>query len=80
MPDSDSAIKARIEKDISMFYSNIESIKVYRDKRAEGMVEMAKRYASDSKSYLSKSDFYTAFSCISYAHGILDCVKEIFGE
>ena len=80
MPDSDSAVKARIEKDISLLYSNIESGRAYQDKKVNDMVEMAKRYASDSKSYLSKNDFYTAFSCISYAHGILDCIKGILGE
>ncbi|MCL4389072.1 MAG: DUF357 domain-containing protein [Candidatus Marsarchaeota archaeon] len=80
MPDGDSAVKARIEKDISLFRSNIKSIKAHPDKKVSYMLEMAKRYASDSESYLSRNDFYTAFSCISYAHGILDCIKEIFGD
>lgn len=41
------------------------------------VISLARDYASDAKSYLAKGDFYTAFSCISYAHGLLDALKEI---
>jgi hypothetical protein len=41
------------------------------------VIELSKMYAKDSKSYLDKKDFYTSFSCISYAHGLLDALKDI---
>jgi hypothetical protein len=41
------------------------------------VLELARDYASDAKSYLGKEDLYTAFSCISYAHGLLDALKEL---
>ena len=41
------------------------------------VLELARDYASDAKSYLGKEDFYTAFSCISYAHGLIDALKEL---
>lgn len=72
----DSDIKKRIEKDIISFYSNLEGMGGPGDAKAAKLVELAKMYASDAKSYLSKGDLYTSFSCISYAHGIIDAVKE----
>ncbi len=41
------------------------------------VLELSMDYASDAKSYLDKEDFYTSFSCISYAHGLLDALKEL---
>jgi len=72
----DSAIRARIEKDIALFYSNISSVKS-DDPTLKRIIDLSEMYARDSKSYLEKGDFYTSFSCISYAHGLLDSVKEI---
>jgi len=43
------------------------------------VVEMAKLYASDAKSYLDKGDIFTAFSCISYAHGLMDSILSLVG-
>ncbi len=69
-------IKKRIEKDILLFHKNIENIKS-DDKILSRIIELSKMYADDSKSYLDRADFYTSFSCISYAHGLLDAVREI---
>ena len=74
---SDDETRRRIEKDISSFNSNIDGLGAQSSERARKMVELAKMYASDAKSYLDKGDMYTSFSCISYAHGILDAVKEL---
>lgn len=38
---------------------------------------MARDYASDAQSYLDKGDLLTAFSCISYAHGLIDALKKL---
>jgi uncharacterized protein len=73
----DNKMAERINKDIDKFYSNMGNVEKVKDKRSLKIIELAKMYASDSKSYLSKDDFYTSFSCISYAHGLLDAIIEI---
>lgn len=69
----------RIEKDINMFYDNVKNVdsKPQLSKQMADVVELSKMYASDAKSYLKKGDFYTSFSCISYAHGLLDAIIKI---
>lgn len=74
---SEDEMRKRIEKDISSFNSNIDGLGIPSGEKAKKMAELAKMYASDAKSYLDKGDLYTSFSCISYAHGILDAVKEL---
>lgn len=74
----DEKIKARIEKDIRMFYDNRAKLK--QGRMGKKTVELSEMYASDSKSYLDKKDYYTSFSCISYAHGLLDAVIAIRDE
>jgi uncharacterized protein len=73
----DTNIEKRIEKDIVTFYSNMGNIEKVKDKESLKVIELAKMYASDAKSYLTKKDFYTSFSCISYAHGLLDAITQI---
>lgn len=82
MPQADDpSIEKRIEKDIVTFYSNLGAIdKANGGAKAAKVIELAKMYASDAKSYLGKKDFYTSFSCISYAHGLLDALKGISGD
>ena len=73
--DDVNGIRARIEKDIVMFYSNLKKLK--QGKAGGKVVELSEMYAKDSKSYLDRQDYYTSFSCISYAHGLLDAVIAI---
>lgn len=75
----ESEAKNRIEKDIRMFYESVKEAELdaQGDKKALSIIEMSKLYASDSKSYLEKGDLFTSFSCISYAHGLLDAIKSI---
>lgn len=76
-------IENRIRKDINMFNENIknaEAIDFSENMRMKQVVELSKMYASDANSYLEKNDLYTSFSCISYAHGLLDAVIEISGK
>ena len=73
-------IRERIEKDIAMFKQSVEEVKKNpsaRDGKILEIVKLSEMYASDSRSYLDKGDLYTSFSCISYAHGLLDAVKAI---
>ncbi len=69
-------IRARIEKDIAMFDASAASVNA-ADEAQRKVVEMSKLYAKDSRSYLEKGDYYTSFSCISYAHGLLDAIKSL---
>jgi hypothetical protein len=65
--------KERVEKDIVMFEDNIKKI---REKNIEQVkikiIESASQYYEDSKYYLKKKDYFTAFGCINYGHGLLD--------
>ena len=68
-----SVIK-RIEKDIEFFYESIARLNGIENKKMLKIIELSKMYTSDAKSYLEKGDLYTSFSCISYAHGLLDAI------
>ncbi|KYK31914.1 MAG: hypothetical protein AYK22_07595 [Thermoplasmatales archaeon SG8-52-3] len=67
--------KTRIEKDITIFEENLKKIKknslTLSQKKTK---ELAKQYYNDSKYYLDKKDYFTAFGCINYAHGLLDSI------
>ena len=68
----------RINKDIELFTKNIkevESIKISAGERK--IIEMARNYCQDTNYYLEQQDNYTAFGCITYAHGLLDAVRLI---
>jgi len=67
--------KERIEKDIIMFEENLKKLNDKNFKLQNNkIVELATQYFEDSKYYLNKSDFFTAFGCINYGHGLLDAV------
>ncbi|HIH50033.1 MAG: DUF357 domain-containing protein [Candidatus Micrarchaeaceae archaeon] len=78
MASGSDDIRKRIEKDIELFNKNVASVKG-SDKNVSRILELSQMYAKDSKSYLDKGDFYTSFSCISYAHGLLDAIRELQG-
>jgi hypothetical protein len=71
----DIRIEDRISKDIQIFDENLDKVSgAALDKELKRIFDMAKMYASDCKSYLEIGDTVTAFSCISYAHGLLDAI------
>jgi len=55
-----------------MFEENIKKTKT--TKNNQKIIELATQYFEDSKYYLEKKDFFTAFGCINYAHGLLDAI------
>ncbi len=68
----------RISKDIMLFEKNDAEISSkHLDYNQEKIIKLARMYASDSRSFLEKGDLYTAFSCISYAHGLLDAISKL---
>ena len=67
--------KTRIEKDIVMFEENLQKLNEKTSKLHNNkIVELATQYYEDSKYYLEKKDYFTAFGCINYGHGLLDAV------
>lgn len=68
----------RIKKDIALFEESVVELDpVSRDGNEEEVIDLAKRYYEDTKYYLEKADFFTAFGCINYAHGLIDGIKRM---
>lgn len=73
-----ASIEERIIKDIKIFGENIKKAeKLNLTDSERNVVELSKMYASDSRAWLKKKDFYTSFSSIAYAHGLLDAIFKI---
>ncbi|DAC73148.1 MAG TPA: DUF357 domain-containing protein [Thermoplasmata archaeon] len=67
--------KTRVTKDIVMFEENIKQIReTTMTDRQKKILELASQYYEDTKYYASKKDYFTAFGCINYAHGLLDAI------
>jgi len=70
----------RITKDIALFEESLlELDPVALTKDEAEVVAQAKRYYEDTKYYHEKGDYFTAFGCINYAHGLVDGIKGIKG-
>ncbi|HWR27594.1 MAG TPA: DUF357 domain-containing protein, partial [Candidatus Thermoplasmatota archaeon] len=67
--------KTRVQKDIVMFEDNIKHINqnTLTDNQKK-TIELATQYYEDTKYYTNKKDYFTAFGCINYAHGLLDAI------
>jgi hypothetical protein len=73
-------LKRRIKKDLEIFQVNIKPLTASSyGADIDRIVRLSQMYASDSASYLEKGDLPTAFSCISYAHGLLDAIRDLKG-
>ena len=69
----------RIKKDIALFEDSIAELdSLSLDGNEKEVVDNAKRYYEDTKYYLKKGDFFTAFGCINYAHGLVDGLKKTY--
>jgi len=67
--------KTRIAKDIVMFEENLQQInKDNINSQQKEILELATQYYEDAKHYLEKKDYFTAFGCINYGHGLLDAI------
>ena len=67
--------ETRIKKDIVMFEENLQKMQQRGiDGEQNKIVELASQYYEDTKYYLEKKDYFTAFGCINYAHGLLDSI------
>jgi uncharacterized protein len=68
--------KTRIQKDVVMFKENIQTLQGKTlDDKTKKIIELATQYYEDAQYYLEKKkDYFTAFGCINYAHGLLDAI------
>ncbi len=65
--------RERIESDITQFDENVAGMEVPAG--YEHIVELAKLYCKDTRFFLDKGDYVTAFGCINYAHGLIDAFR-----
>ena len=76
-----ASIEERILKDIAIFNDNIKQVEREKiDPKQRKILELAEMYAKDSKSFFDKKDYYTSFSSIAYAHGLLDSIRKLNGK
>ncbi len=76
-----ASIVERIVKDIGIFDTNMLLMdKVALEPKQREILELAKMYAKDSRSFLEKKEYYTSFSAIAYAHGLLDSIRKLNGK
>lgn len=66
--------KSRIESDIAQFYGNVKEVRETPENKH--VLELAKQYCEDTKYFLEKKDYVTAFGCINYAHGLIDAFRK----
>jgi len=66
--------KERIESDIRQFYENVKGLKACKEDA--DVVSLAEKYCEDTKYFLEKEDYVTAFGCINYAHGLIDALRK----
>lgn len=64
----------RIQSDIVQFYQNAKEVK--RTPANAYVLDLAARYCEDTKYFLEKKDYVTAFGAINYAHGLIDAFRK----
>ncbi len=64
----------RIRSDIDQFYANAKEVKKTADNAY--VLELAEQYCEDTKYFLKKKDYVTAFGAINYAHGLIDAFRK----
>jgi uncharacterized protein len=71
--------QTRVQKDIVMYEENIQEIKekTLSDPQKK-IIELSGQYYQDTKYYAGKKDYFTAFGCINYAHGLLDGILKVY--
>ncbi|MDY5615176.1 DUF357 domain-containing protein [Methanobrevibacter boviskoreani] len=76
---NDLETKEKIETDICKLERNLKQVEGIELSDLEKEVyNRAVDYKNDSKYYLEKEDFRTAFGCIEYSHGLLDAIRMVY--
>jgi|GEM_PF-622194 len=63
----------RVLSDIEQFYANFPQVK--KTAQNSHALSLAEKYCEDTKYFLQKKDYVTAFGAINYAHGLLDAFR-----
>lgn len=66
--------KKRVLSDIGQFYANIKEVK--KTSANAHILDLAERYCTDTRFFLEKKDYVTAFGSINYAHGLIDAFRK----
>ena len=66
--------RARCISDIEQFYTNVKEVK--RTESNAHILDLATQYCEDTKYFLEKKDYVTAFGAINYAHGLIDAFRK----
>ena len=64
----------RILSDIEQFYANVKEVP--RTAQNAYILDLASKYCEDTKYFLQKKDYVTAFGAINYAHGLIDAFRK----
>lgn len=70
-----------LESRICLYIMNVEQVleklklSLDTDPRVREIINIAEAYVKDAKYYLSKKDYFTALSTITYAEGLLDALR-----
>ena len=72
------ADRQRILSDIGQFYENVEEVKETAENAY--VLQLARQYCEDTKYFLGKNDYVTAFGSINYAHGLIDAFRKKGGK
>jgi hypothetical protein len=72
--------ETRVNKDITMFEHNITKLPAPLSAPTTAVITLARQYYEDTKYYADKHDYFTAFGCINYAHGLLDAILKTTTE
>ena len=71
--------KGKVKIDIEKLERNLNQVAdIEFSKLEKDVYDRAVDYKNDSKYYLEKEDFRTAFGCIEYSHGLLDSLRMIY--
>ena len=62
---------SKLDKYLELTEKALKEVKI-KDKKAEKLVDMAKRYFSDAKHFKEKGKIEEAFATVNYAHAFLD--------
>lgn len=77
---SDLESPKKIAIDIAKLERNLNQVAdITFENEEKEVYNRAVDYMNDSKYYLEKKDFRTAFGCIEYSHGLLDALRMIHG-
>ncbi|MCF0225920.1 MAG: DUF357 domain-containing protein [Methanobrevibacter sp.] len=70
----------KIKIDIKKLERNLNQVaNITFENEEKEVYDRAIDYMNDSKYYLEKEDYRTAFGCIEYSHGLLDALRMIHG-